>query len=325
MDNKFPKIKGESFFSNGDDKHFTYGFIYLFIALNILLGTDYKISFPLETPFKALVFMIVIFCISSGVWNLLKINFKNILIYFVYKIDLYSKKKLDNKSSANLAFSGMCVLQLSVYLREGVLATPFFVLGVLVMIWGVMIFFEGSVLIKNLASYISSKIVFGFVSASIVFWATYSSFNQINSIFGVDPSYFPFTITIGIFINVVKVIALASILIMPISLIMVILSLFTSGHGFWSFTRQIFLYSTLILSFLILQFLNFLWSDEFTRQKLIESAQLMDMNNNHLCHNEVLFSEEEKLPVIFISPSSSVVLYNKGDEFDIVECNPLAK
>ena len=64
-------------------------------------------------------------------------------------------------------------------------------------------------------------------------------------------------------------------------------------------------------------------SEEFIEHKLLWSAETMDMNNNHHCHNKDLFSEGKKSAVIFLGSNSSIVLYKEKNEFDITECNPL--
>lgn len=296
-----------------------------FSAVNLAFAPDYSLSIPFDTPLEALGGLVVFVLFLFGIWNLSKVSYQNVNDHIFSKLNVYSKKDLENKSAANLALIGMCIWLLAIYLREGVMVAPFVIAGTLVMILSIMIFFEDSILVKAISSYSSSKKMFGFISACIVFWATYTTFGQVNSVFGVDPSYFPFTITIGIFINIAKVVALTSIVIAPLSMIMVVIHMFTSNHPFWSNSRHAVLYCSLILSFLIVLTLGSLWSDDFIHKKLLESAYAMDMNGNHLCHNDLLIQDGKKVPVIFIGPNSSLVLYNKGNKFDITDCNPLNK
>ncbi|EHH1260565.1 hypothetical protein J7H92_004398, partial [Vibrio parahaemolyticus] len=306
-------------------KRLVWCFAFLFLSVNIAFAPDYSLSIPFETPLAALGGMAVLFCLLFGVRDLSKIGYQNLKDHIFSKLNMYSQKTLDNKSSANLALIGMCIWLLAIYFRQGAMVAPLVIAGTLVMIWSVMIFFEESLLVKAISTYSSSKKIFGFISACIVFWATYTTFGQVNSVFGVDPSYFPFTITVGIFINIAKVVALTSIVITPLSVIMSFINMFTSNHPFWSNSRQAVLYCTLILSSMIFLTLGFLWSDEFMHRKLLESAQVMDMNGNHLCHNDLLIQDGKKVPVIFIGPNSSLVLYNKDGKFDIADCNPLNK
>lgn len=306
-------------------KRLAWCFTFLFLAVNVTFAPDYSLSIPFNTPLEALGGIAVLFFVAAGIWNISKISYKNLMEHIISKLNSYSKKDLDNNIAANLALIGMSVWLLAIYFREGVMVGPLVIAGTLVMIWSVMTFFEDSALIKILSSYASSKKIFGFLSACIVFWATYTTFGQVNTVFGVDPSYFPFAITVGIFINIAKMFALTSIVVTPLSMIMSLINMFTSSHPFWSNSRQAVLYCTLILSSLVFLTLEFLWSDEFIHNKLLESAEVMDMNSNHLCHNDLLVKGKEKVPVIFIGPNSSLVLYKNGDEFDITDCNPLNK
>lgn len=306
-------------------KRIVWCFLFLFLALNAAFAPDYSLSIPFDTPLEALGGLALAVCLGGGFWNGSKIRFRNLRGHIFSKLNIYAQKDLDNRSAANLALIGMSIWLLALYFREGFMVAPFVIAGTLVMIWSVMIFFEDSPLVKALSSYSSSKMIFGFLSACIVFWATYTTFSQVNAVFGIDPSYFPFAITVGIFINIAKVVALTSIVIAPLSMIVSFINMFTSSHPFWSNSRQAVLYCSLILSSLVFLMLGFLWSDDFMHKKLLESAEVMDMNNNHLCHNELLVKEDKKVPVIFLGPNSSLVLYKDNDQLDIVECNPLNK
>lgn len=306
-------------------KRLIWSFAFIFFAVNVVFVPDYSLSIPFKTPLEALGGLVSLIFLTSALWNFFKVSYKNIIDNIVSKLNIYSQKDLDNKSSANIALIGMSIWLLAIYSREGVMLAPLVIVGSLVMIWSVMIFFEESVLVKNISSYLSSKIIFGFLSACIIFWATYTTLGQINEIFGVDPSYFPFATTVGIFINVAKVVALTSIVVLPLSLIVSFINMFTSDHPFWSLSRQAILYCTFMLSLIVFQMLIYLWNDEFMHEKLLKSAEIMDMNSNHHCHNNLLGQNNKKVPVIFIGPNSSLVLYKKNDQFDITDCNPLNK
>ncbi|EIF41859.1 hypothetical protein DOK_17038 [gamma proteobacterium BDW918] len=311
--------------SNENIKRLTWGGVSIFLIINIAFAPNYSLSIPIDTPFEAIGWLGIIILSIFTIYNFKKVELKNLFSTTKFKLDDYASKSVEGNHAANLALTGMCIWLFAIYLKDGPFVAPFVVAGSLTMLWSILIFFEESSLVKGLSSYSSSKKLFSFLAACIVFWATYTTFGQANELFGVDASYFPFAITVGIFINIAKVSSLISIILFPLSLVLTTINIATSSHKIWNYSRQAVLFCTLIISFLMLFMIGPLWSIDFIESKLLKSAETMDMNSNHLCHNEELILGGVKLPVIFLGPNSSTVLFKKEAEFDITECNPLNK
>jgi hypothetical protein len=291
-------------------------FTCLFISMTIFLFFGYSLPVPFKTPYEAIGGLVVVVFFFVGLWHFSKINYINLWHCFICQLNIYSKRDVRNKSAEKIALIGMVLFPIAIYYRDGVFLAP-------LIIWSIMIFLEDSVVVKAIFSYSSSKKIFAFLSSCVVFWATYTTFGQVNTVFGVDPTYFPFAITVGIFINIIKVAIFPSIVVAPLSVIFLIINAFTSKHPFWSVSRQYLLSCTFILSSFMLLMFIYVKSDDFIQKKILESAEVMDMNNNHHCHSKDLLRGSKKLPVVFLGPNSSLVLYKNNGKFDIADCNPL--
>lgn len=299
--------------------------LYSFISITIAFAPDYSLRIPLQEPLAALGWFGIIAFSVMAVYNLSNISFKNLFQYIGQKINEYSSIDKNSKNAQRLAMSGMLMMLLAVFIKTSALAQPLLISAIILMIWSILVFFEESRLIQSFVSYSSTKKIIGLLSAILIFWASYSSLAQVNAIFGVDPALFPYSTAVGIFINIAKVLALTSVPVLIISFLFCLLNFFTSNHKFWNDSRLAIMFCSLISSLITAFLLPGLWSNQFQDDKLLQAAEAMDMNGNHLCHNDALTENGKKIPVIFMGPNSSIVLAKKGNKFDIFECNPLNK
>ncbi|KAF7772143.1 hypothetical protein PCIT_a2154 [Pseudoalteromonas citrea] len=308
--------------TKGNSINLTRSLVFLFISVTIAFGLGENISIPIKSlsEFFRWLCVIVFFIVSFTFF--MKINWPNIMEYLAYRLDRYAQKERGNSQVNNLAKVGTIAWVLAIFLKEGNLVIPLLLFGTITMAWAVMIFFEDTSIYKNLISYTSTKVVFSFFFASFSYWATVTTFSQINMIFGIEASLFPFTIVIGIFINVFKVISQLAVILVPITMLLTFLSVLTAKHQIWDSSRQVIIQTLFMLSVVLLILQSVARDENFTKNQLIRVAQATDMNSNHHCKNDVLIKDEKKLPVIFIGPNSSMVLFKDGNNFDIVKCFP---
>ncbi|MDH2435627.1 hypothetical protein QCD60_24175 [Pokkaliibacter sp. MBI-7] len=298
-------------------------FVLAFVSVTLIFIPFHRLTFPLPTPLHALQLLPVLFFVGAIIKYLVNIDFKLIYSYLMKKYGLELNKDSELRTSGWIGMFGSSIFVCAYYFADSEAYLYLIGASLILMLWSMMLFLEDIALVKTLVSYSSSKVLISFLSICLVYWASAVSQSTLNEVYGVSPSYFPFAIGLGIFINILKVLNCLSFITFPISAVASVLK-FLSKNGMKEFNHyNVFFNVSLLVSILALLTLPLVWSDSFLKKGLIKAAESFDMNSNHHCQNSLLIdSSGTKRSVIFLGQDSNKVLYKSGEEYKIVDCKP---
>lgn len=302
-------------------QNLSFVFIWSFLLMTLAFAPQHSLETPLsiKATFSWIGIFILICLIIKNLYKAQKAEYKDLALYFKEKLPFKDKELKESKASVRLVVLGGICWFLILIFKEGLFPLPLFILGSTLMVWGLSIFLEENGLYKFSESNLSNKWVLSAIFSSVLYWAGFKSAGQINSIFSVDPSLFPFTLAGMVVFNIATLFFL---LMTPIFLI-------SSATMMINFIREIVTKNKkneLIIFPIIIMFSAyaslfglFMLSTEVQNKAVKLIALKTDFNSAHLCDAEWLKQEA----VIFVGPNSNYVLApSKEDkkEYQIQKC-----
>lgn len=192
-----------------------------------------------------------------------------------------------------------------------------FCIGSILLLWSTLLALEENGVYSFLNTWKSDKIFISFLIAAITFWGGYTSASQINNVFYIDSSYFPFTFSAMTVYNIAR---LTTYFTIPTTVILMIFALYDAMRTFRSKPSRVGEISLFLVPMVYFAITGLIINEEnVIKKSLIEISYSVDFNKNSHCDN----SSVKNKPVIFLGPNSEKVLvklYDKKDKFSIKDC-----
>jgi hypothetical protein len=231
-------------------------------------------------------------------------------LYIAVKGKFKTKELIESKTSVRLVFSGGACWFLILIFKSGLLPIPLFIIGATLMIWGLSHFLEENGLYKFSESSLSNKWILSALGSIVLYWSAFKSAGQVNSVFNIDPGFFPFTLTAMALFNIATLLFL---LMIPVFIISGLIML-------CNFVREVFFKKkkknelmiftgVLVFSAYASLFSLFMLSPTLQDKAVNSIALQTDFNSSHTCDDEWLKDK----PVIFVGPNSNYVLATSQD------------
>jgi len=287
--------------------------------LETLLSGDYFLSLHGIIIFPIII--LLIFLMIRSLCKAEKNEYKELVVYLRdnLKGKFQPKKLRESKAVLRLAFSGGVCLWLIFIFKDSPFTIPLFVLGTTLIIWGLSLFLEDNGVYKFSELRLSNKWLLSGIVSAIIFWAGFKSAGQINSVFNIDPSFFPFTFTAMVLFNIATLFCLFMIPVFILSLLITCFHFIREVANKRKNDESLIFPIVLVFSVYASYFGLSMLSPEMQYQMANLIALKTDFNSTHTCKAEWL---KEK-PVIFVGPNSNYVLAlseeNKG-KYSIQEC-----
>lgn len=290
-------------------QHLSFALIWCFGLVLLIFIPSHSLSLPLSVKglFSWIGIIILLFLVLKNVWKAKANEYKEYKEFYFYlkgKIPFIGKELVESKASINLSLSGAICWFLILIFKDGFLSFPLFIVGSILIIWGLSLFLEDNGIYKFTESKLSNKWVLGSLIASLTFWASFKSAGQINNVFGIDPSLFPFTLAAMTVYNIALFVFLLMIPVFLMTLLYMVLKtvygLITKNHH-----SELTIFPIIIVFSAYASMTGLLMLDTKNQKKTVKSvAYRTDYNSKHLCDVEWLKGE----PVIFVGPNSNYVL-----------------
>lgn len=303
------------------------GFAMFFIILlyTVLIGDEIltpKVYFEISTWQGCLRSIVSIISYALACRYFVNIEFRELLAYSLEWIkSSKTPSQIQSIVESSLSLLGIVCWFLILAFRDNLaLSALLFIFSVLLMSWSCIIFIGRSVFIATILSYRSTKFLYTSFSAIIIFIATSQTFTTINEITGVDASYFPLSITLGIFLMIVSKILIVSPYLFWGALGMFGMSLFDFKEKLFSVNVKLVILSLTATTLVFNYAYVYLRNEEYVNKILMNSITKLDMNSNNICNNKYIVSLDGDMSVTFLGNDARYILYFHNDAFHVSSC-----
>jgi len=284
----------------------SFAFVWCFLLITLVFVPTHNLSLPLSVKgfFSWVGIIVLSFLTLKNLYKATLAEYKELLSYLKKQIPYIDKELTESKSAVTLVMSGGACWFLILIFKDGLLPLPLFILGTTLMLWGISLFLEENGIYKFSESSLSNKWVLGAIGSSLVYWASFKSAGQINSIFNIEPSLFPFTLTAMVLYNIATV----------FFLLMIPVFILTSAYMIFKFVyelvskkrkKELAIFPAIILFSAYASIFGLIMLSQEVQNKSVKTIALKtDFNSAHLCGADWLKDQ----PVIFVGPNSSYVL-----------------
>lgn len=302
-------------------KKLPFAFTWLFLLTTLIFSPEYSLSFPLSEK-AAFSWIAIIFFSFLVVKNLLQASreeYAEVALYFKSKVPFFKKDLIESKMVLRLVYSGLLSWILMIIFKNTFLSLPLFILGLILMAWGLSTFMEDNGLYHLSRSSLSNKWFLGGAFSSILYWAGFKSAEQINSVFSIDPSFFPFTLSAMILVNVFVLFCLFMVPVFFICCALLFFNIVKLIIRKKDYTQSRIFMAVLVFSAYAAIIGLKMQSPKLQNHFVNLIALKTDFNSKHLCANDRL----KGIPVIFLGPNSRRVLAISRDshnEYQVYQC-----
>ncbi|EDM67320.1 hypothetical protein PE36_12777 [Moritella sp. PE36] len=255
--------------------------------------------------------------------NLNKAREKEYAELKIYLRDKFKPKVLVESTTTQwLVLSGGVCWFLILIFKDTLIPLPLFILGGTLMVWGLSNFLEENGLYNFSESRLSNKWVLSAIGSVLIYWAGFKSAGQINSVFNVDPGFFPFTLTAMVVFNLATLFFLLMIPVFFISTFVMIKN-FIGEIVCKKIKVGLAIFPLIIMFSCYASLFGVKMLSPQVQNEVTNSIALKtDFNSSHICKGDWLNGK----PVIFIGPNSTHVLAQSrvtSDKYDIFRCTSL--
>ncbi|MEH6385765.1 MAG: hypothetical protein V7780_14240 [Colwellia sp.] len=283
---------------------FAFFWCFLLITLAFVPTHNLSLSLSVKDIFSWIGIIVLSFLTLKNLYKAKLVEYKELLSYLQKQVPFIDKELTESKTAVTLVMSGGACWFLILIFKDGLLPLPLFILGTTLMLWGISLFFEENGIYKFSESSLSNKWILAAVGSSLIYWASFKSAGQVNSIFNIEPSLFPFTLTAMVLYNIATLFFL---LMIPVFLSTSVYMLFkfiyevvTKKHK-----SELAIFPAVILFSAYASIFGLLMLTPEVQNKSVKNIALKtDFNSNHLCSAGWLKDQ----PVIFVGPNSNYVL-----------------
>ncbi|WP_462160666.1 hypothetical protein [Pseudoalteromonas maricaloris] len=226
----------------------------------------------------------------------------------------------ESRTALWLVNFGMLVWLLLLVTKANYYGLGLLIIGAVAMIWGFSIQLEANGIYRAFNSYVSNKWILGVCSSALLFFSGVESASQINAVFGVDSSLFPFTVTAMLVINICVIFCLMMLIIFAITVCIVGLQLISDLRRKPKTSSSPMIFVALLFFSTYASLAGLIIHPSEAKENIARKIALkIDFNSSHLCTN----SELKNRPVIFLGPNLSRVLaQSEKDEktYQVYQC-----
>ncbi|PFG11415.1 hypothetical protein [Marinobacter sp. LV10MA510-1] len=300
-------------------KNLSFVFVWLFLIVSLAFIPQRSLisSFSVEA---ALSWLGVLILSGLTIRSLFKAKNEYGEFFLLLKSKFKPKPFKASKTVDRLILSGGSCWFLILLFKDSLFPIPLFILGAILMVWGLSLCLEENGVYKFSETRLSNKWILAAISSSVLYWAGFTAASQINSVFGIDPSFFPFSFSAMIVFNVATLLFLLMIPVFLASSAVMVVGFISEVKN-----REVSKDNSAILP-LVLAFSAY--AAIFGLTMLQPAVQLQaarsialktDFNSKNVCQSEWLNGK----PVIFLGPNLKYVLSQSkenAEEFKVQEC-----
>lgn len=292
-------------------------FIWLFLLTLLVFIPEHSLTPPLSI--KAMFSWLGIFILAFlVVKNLIKANrdeYRALVVHIKGKIPSFKGEIVESNMALGLSYSGLGCWFLIILLKNSFFPLPLFILGAILMVWGLSIFLEENGVYKFSESRLSNKWVLSAVVSAVLYWAGFNSAGQVNSVFGIDPGFFPFTLAAMVLVNVIILFCLIMVPIFFVSGVVIVRE-FTGKKK----SKEYMMFVAVLVFSAYASLMGLTMLSPKAQDNIVKLIALKtDFNSTNICTNDWLKDK----PVIFVGPNSSHVFtesnIHKG-VYEIYKC-----
>ncbi|MDI3324527.1 hypothetical protein QKW35_09080 [Pontibacterium granulatum] len=314
-----------------NQRYLPLAFLYAFLIVCLVFMPSYSLDIPLSKE-ASVIWLAIFLLFLKFVITMSKVTRQELFNCFSFvKGRVFSMEMKTTKVTNRLLFAGGACWFLILFFKETLFPLPLFVLGSILFVWGLSRFLEENSVYRFSESYISNRWLLGGLSSFILYWAGFNSASQINSMFGVDPGFFPFTISAMVFYNVAVILFLLMIPVFFVSSSILVAGIIKDlvndkdeGRDKREDGDEGNVYAVLISIVVFSAYASvagLIMLSPNTESVAVKSiAMKTDFNSKHYCKGEHLKDKS----VIFIGPNSNVVLAeavdNSKQQFSVQKC-----
>lgn len=302
-------------------ENFSFAFIWLYLLTLLVFIPEHSLTPPLsiKATFSWLGILILTFLVAKNLIKASHDEYKALVIHIKGKIPFFKGEIVESNMALGLSYSGLGCWLLILLLRDSFFPLPLFILGAILMVWGLSIFLEENGVYKFSESRLSNKWVLSAIASAVLYWAGFNSAGQVNSVFGIDPGFFPFTLAAMVLVNVIILFCLIMIPVFFVLVVIMSLNFFKKRSREEKSKESMMLIAVLVFS-VYASFMGLMMLSPKSQENIVRSIALKtDFNSTHVCKDDWLKDK----PVIFVGPNSSHVLTKSNvhkDKYDIYKC-----
>lgn len=302
-------------------ENLTFAFVWSILLAILVIVPEHNLTLPLsiKATFSWMGIIILAFLILK---NLLKAKipeYKALVLYIKGKIPFIERDLIKSEVAERLMLSGLISWLFIMPFKNSFFPLPLFTLGSILLIWGLSIFFEKNGVYKFSESNLSNKWVLSGIGSVILYWASFKSAGQINSVFSMDSGLFPYTLVAMVLVNVIVLFSLIMIPVFIILAFAMIIKFVRKVFGKPKNDESMIFMAVLVFSGYF-SIIGLMMQYQKLQDSVVRSIALKtDFNFSHVCEDNWLKDK----PVIFIESNSSHVLAQskKNDKkFEIYKC-----
>lgn len=302
-------------------ENLSFAFIWLFLLTLLVLIPEHSLTLPLsiKATFSWLGIFILVFLVAKNLIKASRDEYRALVFHIKGKIPSFKGEIVESNMALRLSYSGLACWFLIILLKDSFFPLPLFILGAILMVWGLAIFLEENGVYKFSESRLSNKWVLSAIASAVLYWAGFNSAGQVNSVFAIDPGFFPFTLAAMVLVNVIILFCL----------IMVPVFIVSGGVMLLKFAREVsgkkkskesMMFMAVIVFSGYASLTGLIMQSPKAQEDIVRSIALKtDFNSTHVCKDDWLKDK----PVIFVGPNSSHVLTKSNvhkDKYEIYKC-----
>lgn len=299
----------------------SFAFIWLFLLTLLVFIPEHSLTPPLsiKATFSWLGIITLTFLVAK---NLIKAGlneYRALIIYIKGKIPSFKDEIVESNMALGLSYSGLACWLLIITLKNSYFFLPLFILGAILIVWGLSVFLEENGIYKFSESRLSNKWVLSAIASTVLYWAGFKSAGQVNSVFGIDPAFFPFTLTAMVLVNVISLFCLIMVPVFFALGCIMLLNFVRDISGKKKNKESMIFIAALVFS-AYASIMGLMMQFPKAQENIVKSiAVKTDFNSTHVCKDDWLKNK----PVIFTGPNSSHVLAESHvhqGKYDIYKC-----
>ncbi|WP_339515724.1 hypothetical protein [Pseudomonas sp. RL_15y_Pfl2_60] len=307
-------------------KKLSHAFIFLFLLIILVFIPGHSLTPPLsiKATFSWIGITMLVFLVAKNLIKASQDEYSALVTHIKGKIPSFKGEIVESSMALWLSYSGLTCWFLMALLKDIFFPLPLLILGATLMVWGLSIFLEENGVYKFSESRLSNKWVLSAIASAVLYWAGFKSAGQVNSVFGIDPGFFPFTLAAMILVNVIVLFCL---IMLPVLLVLVGVTLlkFVNDISGKHKSKESMIFSVVLAFSAYASIIGIIMQFPEAQENIVRSIALKtDFNSTHLCKGDWLKDKA----VIFVGPNSSYVLTDSNNhegKYEIYKCISFSK
>jgi len=296
-------------------------FIWLFLLTLLVFIPQHSLIPPLsiKATFSWLGIIALAFLVAKNLIKAGHNEYRALVSYIKGKIPSFKGEIIESNMALGLSYSGLVCWFLIILLKDSFFPLPLFILGAILMVWGLSIYLEENGVYKFSESRLSNKWVLSAIASAVLYWAGFKSAGQVNSVFGIDPGFFPFTLAAMVLVNVIILFCL---IMAPLFFILagVMLIKFVRDISGKQKSKESMIFPAVLVFSAYAALVGLMMQHPKAQENIVKSIALKtDFNSAHACRDDWLKNKS----VIFVGPNSSHVLTESNvheGKYEIYKC-----